>query len=251
MKKSMELKVFLGVILTALAFSATAGAEQIPGVDIGVKQWKIMTYLPKDDYNIPYALPVKPIADKGVSFAFYPTPDRAVLIAELPPSNKKSNPGNFTGKTIDASIAIEATEGATFNYYDTGGTRPANVRLYIQRINGSGDTGVACPSGWHPERPDCEAQYWWSNPLSIDLEELASMGNSGITLEAILDPALWSDRDGHMGNSDLNHLRWFADAVAHVGKVGLSFGGGDNFAFGCGVDDNYTAVFKLYSFEVK
>ena len=53
-----------------------------------------------------------------------------------------------------------------------------------------------------------------------------------------------------MGNSDPNHLRWFADAVAHVGKVGLSFGGGNNFAFGCGVDEPSTATFMLYSYEV-
>jgi len=238
------------VLLVTFAFTTAAVAEQISGVDTGVKQWKIMTYLPKNDYDVPYALPVKPIANKGVAFDFYPTPDRAVLIAELPPSNKKSNPGDFTEKTIHAFIAIEATVGATFNYYDTGGNLPANVRLYFQRVNGSGDTGVQCPSGWHPERPDCEAQYWWSNPGSNSLADLAALGADGDILEAVLDPALWSDRDGHMGNSDANHLRWFADAVAHVGKVGLSFGGGNNFAFGCGVDEPSTATFMLYSYEV-
>lgn len=249
--KKVTARMLIGVfLLVAFAFTTTAVAEQIPGVDIGVKAWKIMTYLPKNDYNVPYALPVKPIANKGVSFDFYPTPDRAVLIAELPPSSKKSNPGDFTGKTIHASIAIEAIDGATFNYYNTGGTQPANVRLYFQRVNGSGDTGVVCPSGWHPERPDCEAQYWWSNPVSIDLEALAALGTDGVILEAVLDPALWSDRDGQMGNSDVKHLQWFADAVAHVGKVGLSFGGGNNFAFGCGVDEP-PAVFNLYEFAVK
>ena len=252
MKKLTVTAMLIGMfaLLITYGFTTTAVAEQISGVDIGVKQWKIMTYLPKDDYTVPYALPVKPIANKDVAFDFYPTPDRAVLIAELPPSRKKSNPGDFTGKTIHAFIAIEATDGATFNYYNTGGTRLANVRLYFQRVNGSGDTGVECPSGWHPDRPDCEAQYWWSNPESFDLDVLADMGATGNILEALLDPTFWSDRDGHMGNSNADHLRWFADAVAHVGKVGLSFGGGNNFAFGCGVDEPSTATFMLYSYEV-
>jgi hypothetical protein len=252
MKKLTVTGLLIGMfLLVAFAFTNTPFAAQISGVDIGVKQWKIMTYLPKNDYDVPYALPVKPIRNGGIAFDFWSTPDRAVLIAELPPSNKKSNPSDFTGKTIQAIVAIEATDAATFNYYYTGGTRPANVRLYFQRVNGSGDTGVECPSGWHPERPDCEAQYWWSNPESIDLQVLAGMGADGDKLEALLDPTLWSDRDGHMANSDSNHVRWFADAVAHVSKVGLSFGGGNNFAFGCGVDEPSTAVFNLYNFSVK
>jgi hypothetical protein len=49
------------VLLITFALTTTAAAEQISGVDIGVKQWKIMTYLPKDDYTVPYALPVKPM----------------------------------------------------------------------------------------------------------------------------------------------------------------------------------------------
>src|SRR3990170_3640021 len=115
MKKLTITGMLIGMfaLLITYAFTTTATAEQIPGVDIGVKAWKIMTYLPKNDYDTPYPLPVKPIANKGVSFDFYPYPDRDVLIAVLPPSNKKSNPGNFTGKTISAFIAIEATDGAT------------------------------------------------------------------------------------------------------------------------------------------
>jgi hypothetical protein len=82
------------------------------------------------------------------------------------------------------------------------------------------------------------------------LEDLAARGADGDFLEVPFNPALWSDRDGHMGNSDINHLRWFADAVAHVGKIGLSFGGGNNFAFGCGVDEPSTATFLLYNYGV-
>ena len=46
--------------------------------------------------------------------------------------------------------------------------------------------------------------------------------------------------------SPVDHPAFFAQAVANVSKIGLSFGGGNNFAFGCGVDEGYTASFKLH-----
>jgi hypothetical protein len=214
------------------------------GFGAGSGKWTILTY---DGEGGPFPYPVRPLRNGGVYFSFFNTPDRAVLL-----SNTLKGKSSLVGKTVTAYIAIEAAAGATFNYYGTSGTQPANVRLYFQRVNGMGDSqNDACPSGWHPERPDCEAQYWWSNPESINLADLAAIGIAGEVLSANLDPALWQDRDGHMGDSDAAHLGWFADAVAHMESAGLSFGCGDNFAFGCGVDSPYTANFDLFTFKIK
>ena len=127
------------------------------------------------------------------------------------------------------------------------------IVLYIQ---GTNPEAFGCERGWHPERPDCEAQYWWSNPLHIDLADLAARGPNGITLQALLSPEFWSDRDGHMGNDvitasgiTVNHAEAFNAAVANATKMGLSFGGGGNFAFGAGA--NPPATFLLYDFSIK
>jgi len=237
------------VLLVTLAFTTTAAAQRV------VKDWFVMTYIPNDNYAVPWPLPVTPIRGNGVSFDFFPTPDRAMLIAEIE-SYPQFQRGKLTGKTLLADIAIEATPGATFNYYidefpwqATGGF----VRLYFNKVNTPG-----CLSGWHPERPDCEAQYWWSNPVHIDLADLAALGSKGTTIEVPLDPTLWSDRDGHMGtetitayNITVNHTDAFYAAVANVKKIGLSFGGGGLWAFGCGVNEPSTATFILYKFMAK
>lgn len=246
-------------LLVTFAFTTPAAAQRV------VKDWVVMTYVPDNNYTVPVPLPVTRIRGNGVSFEFYPTPDRALLIAEIE-SDAQFQKGKLIGKTLSAHIAIEATPGATFNYYDnnTGGSPTGGfVRFYFNKVNTPG-----CPTGWHPERPDCEAQYWWSNPVHIDLADLAALGSEGITLEVPLDPAFWSDRDGHMGNTPSGDVCWgaydsipagcmnvdhtdaFYAAVANMKRIGLSFGGDGWWAFGCGVDPG-DATFKLYKFMAK
>mgnify|MGYP000123084077 CR=1 FL=1 len=231
------------VLIACFGFLFMTEQAMARGFGAGAGKWTILTYEGEEG---PFPYPVSSISGGGVYFEFLNTPDRAVLISDA------KGKASLVGRTVTAYIAIEATAGATFNYYNTGGTLPANVRLYFQRVNGMGDSPTEeCPSGWHPERPDCEAQYWWSNPESISLADLAAIGISGEVLSANLDPALWSDRDGHMGDSNVDHQGWFADAVANMGKAGLSFGGGNNFAFGCGVNSPYLANFDLFTFKIK
>jgi hypothetical protein len=248
MKKLTVTAMLIGmfVLVVTFAFTTTVAAQRV------LKDWVVMTYYGPDNWNVPGALPVTPIRGNGVSFDFYPTPDRAMLIAEID-SYAQFRGGKLTGKTLSADIAIEATPGATFNYYDnnTGGSPTGGfVRLYFNKVNTEG-----CPTGWHPERPDCEAQYWWSNPLHIDLVDLAALGSKGTKLEVPLDPEFWSDRDGHMGtdttSNAVNHTDAFNAAVANVHKIGLSFGGAGWWAFGCGVNEPSTATFKLYKFMAK
>lgn len=247
MKKLTVTGMSIGMfLLVTFAFTTTVTAQRVLG------DWVVMTYVPENNYEVPLPLAVTPIRGNGVSFDFYPTPDRAMLITEIS-SFKQFQQGKLAGKTLSAEIAIEAAPGATFNYFDnnTGGSPTGGfVRLYFNKVNTPG-----CPTGWHPERPDCEAQYWWSNPVYIDLKVLAALGSKGIKLEVVLEPAFWSDRDGHMGtdttSNEVNHTDAFNAAVANVSKIGLSFGGDGWWAFGCGVNAPDTATFMLYKFMAK
>ena len=253
MKSRWSTSVSLLAVLV-LGFSATAFAGATPGGGKGgvaPGQWVIMTYVPDNNFTVPVPLSVSPVKGGGVSFDFLPTPDRAMLITELKQSKKSV--GSLTGKTLSAHIAINATPGAEFNYCgpNCDGTDPGGfVRLYIQGVN---PALVGCEPGWHPERPDCEAQYWWSNPIAVDLDDLALLGSDGNVLEVPLDPEFWSDRDGHMGTdaTPVDHTAAFEAAVTNATKIALSFGGGNNFAFGAGVTDPATATFILYRLEIK
>jgi hypothetical protein len=253
-----HLKAMLMVMLALLisfAFTNTASAQRV------VKDWVVMTYVPDNNYSVPVPLPVTPIKGNGVAFDFYPTPDRAMLVADDLNLNAQFRDGKLLGKTLSAEISIAASPGANFIYFNNDGTGALQdgwadpggfVRLYFNKVQTPG-----CPDGWHPERPDCEAQYWWSNPVHIELEDLAALRN-GITLEVPLDPSFWSDRDGHMGTDTItsegitvDHAAAFYAAVTNMKKAGLSFGGNGWWAFGCGVDAPGTATFKLFKFMAK
>ena len=240
-KKLGLLSVF--ALLVTFALTTPVAAQRLPAAAGHGEGWIVLTY--EGEFG-PFE---SPATRKGgaVSFDFLATPDRAMLITDIS-GDRQFAPGKLIGKSLSARIAINATPGATFNYYNTGGTAPANVRLYFQRPNAAG-----CPpsSEFNPLFPQCEAQYWWSNPLSISLADLAASNNrQGVTLQALLSPEFWSDRDGHKGDSDANHIAWFNDAVANANKIALSFGGGNNFAFGCGVDSPGQATFTLLKYQV-
>lgn len=223
-----------------------------PGGGGPAADWVIMTYVPKKDVPVP--LPVTKVGKGGISFGFLTTPDRAMLLTDKLP--KKLLPGY----SVSADIAILAEPSTTFNYCGAicDGSEPGGfVRFYIQ---GTNPALRGCKSGWHPERPDCEAQYWWSNPVAIDLADLAALGATGTTLTTLLRPENWSDRDGHMGTTPVytdpasgitvNHMAAFNAAVTNATKAGLSFGGGGNFAFGVGASP-LGATFVLYKFDLK
>jgi hypothetical protein len=257
--RHLRLRVVVGLAVALLLVASTAWAQRAKGGGGTTPgQWVIMTYVPDNNYSVPVALPVTKIKGNGVSFDFYATPDRAVLLYDMT-EDRQLKPGKLIGRSLRARVAIDAPSGAQFIYFNNDGTGALQggwadaggfVRLYFQGVN---PDLVGCEPGWHPGRPDCEAQYWWSNPLHIDLNDLAALGAKGVTLEALLSPENWSDRDGHMGDADANHLAWFNAAVANATKMGLSFGGNGWWAFGCGFDDTTTlsATFVLSQYLVK
>jgi hypothetical protein len=104
------------------------------------------------------------------------------------------------------------------------------VRLYFE-----GNTTF--PGSW------MDSQQWWSTPQAYTLTSL--VGNT-LTLTVPLDTANWSNR-GFKLASDVPTD--FAAAIATVGAVGVSFGGGCFLPTGAWPTDG-TASFVLKSYSV-
>ncbi len=220
----MRRTVVVAMLAVALLLSATMPALA------GKSKWDVYTYVGDDGPFLSQA--ANPNGKAIAAFDFLLTPDRALLLSDERAYLPKK--GDLAGRTIQATIAIDAPAGTTFNYYGQpdGCDRAANVRLYFQTINAA--LG--------------ESQYWWSNPVSIDLAELFALGPSGTTLAVPVTAADWSDRDGHFGTFDAAHMAAFDDAASDVTRLGLSFGGGCFFAFGTG-SNPAGATFQLLKFK--
>jgi hypothetical protein len=183
-------------------------------------------------YNINAAgtayVPTKPATftnPTGIGFNFQSTPVTGLLTT----TKDKSLLGNLTGKTITATFTITGTN-PTFIYggEPDGSGAGATARLYF----------VSNAKAFSP------ANYWWSNPTSYTFVDGTT--SDTITLSVALDPALWSDYNGQYGSAVPVD---FAAAVAKVGEIGLSFGGGYFFANGVGVSAG-SASFILTSYSV-
>ncbi len=118
------------------------------------------------------------------------------------------------------------TPGTTFQYYgepDACGGTNAFVRFYFETST-SGKFA--------------ETNYWWSNPVAIDLASLVA-GDQTMTVP--LTPDKWSDYYGHFGTA---YPVEAAAAVKDVESMGLSFGGGCFFENGGGVSSG-GGIFRL------
>jgi hypothetical protein len=216
-----------GLASLVLVTAAVAAPGPHPA---GKSKWDVYTYVGEDGPFTSQA--ANPKGKAIAAFDFLQTPDRAMLLTDDKSYLPKK--GDLRGRTITAAVSIDAAVGTTFNYYDDGGGcgTPATVRLYFETTNPTLD----------------ESQYWWSNPVSIDLASLAALGAAGTTLSVPVTAAGWSDRDGHFGTFDATHMAAFDAAAAKVTSTGLSFGGGCNFAFGTG-SDPAGATFELLKFS--
>ena len=161
MKKLRKIGMLVGMfaLLITFALITTAAAQRVPGGGGGGEgeKWVITTYTPDNGYTVPVPMPVTKSKGGGVTFDLFingGSPDRAMLITEKFPK------GTLTGHSLSARIAIIAPPDTIFNYCGPNcmpGTDPGGfVRLYIQGVN---PALVGCEAGWHPLRPDCEAQY--------------------------------------------------------------------------------------------
>ncbi len=85
-------------------------------------------------------------------------------------------------------------------------------------------------------------QLWWANPVSYTL------ANGLITLSVPLTGDQWSSVFGAFG-SDPAAAAAFADSLANVNGIGVTFGGGCFFGHGVNVSGG-PATFQLLSYSV-
>jgi len=171
--------------------------------------------------------------DDGIGFAFGADPSTRFLLTSHQGSGLL---GDLTGKTLTATFTITGTATAfTYTPGPPGSPNeacltPASVRLYFKgNYNGNGNL-----------TPD---KQWWSTPQAYTLTSL--VGHT-LTLTVPLDTANWIN-EGFQLASDVPPA--FAAAVASVGAVGVSFGGGCFLPTGA-VPTDGTASFVLKSYSV-
>jgi hypothetical protein len=218
--------VFAGCVLV-LGLAASARAEDFDNPKPGAVKWKVYDYNRIQTH--PARIPSK--ISGGIAFDFLFTPDTA-LLATTHSSYNADLLGDMTGKTLSATVGVTVTTGTAFTYYGQpdGCGRPANVRFYFQ-TNTSGKFE--------------ETDYWWSNPVSVDLETLKA---GDVTLTTGFTGAEWSDFFGHFG-SDPAYSAAFTAAVKDVQTIGLSFGGGCFFENGVGIQPGTgSGSFRLMDF---
>jgi hypothetical protein len=227
-KAVLALAVALALVLTASAlgddFSQGKGIKAAPN-------WKVLSLgIPPDNWT---NKPAQAYAD-GIGFEFGSSspPYRRLFLTTHPGSGLL---GDLTGKTLTATFTITGT--ATVFTYDPGPPQlavlneacptPPSVRLYFERdING----------------PTSQENYWWSTSQSYTLAGV--VGNT-LTLTVPLTMANWTDRAIQLADNPAS----FAAAVANVGAVGVSFGGGCYLPTGAWPTDG-TASFVLKSYSV-
>ena len=139
-------------------------------------------------------------------------------------------------QSITASITVETEGNPSFEYRaeaaNTCGGQ-ATVRLYFQR-RGDNMSGVGA----------YEHYRWWSNPVAYNL------GSGSVDLIGDLaDPSAWTSV---LGRSGADNEAAFRAALADLGKVGFTFGGGCFFGHGVYVEPGTgQATFTATAFTVR
>jgi hypothetical protein len=218
LKKILAAAVLATAVFAVGAVPALADFSQGNGANAAAN-WKVYTY---NSSNQAYFSRVADNLPGGaIGFQFPATPDVALFTT----SQKQSGLlGDKTGKTVSATFQFS---GGPFTYYTPNNPCgvPANVRLYF-----TGNT----------QGPFAYTKYWWSNPASA-----LAVAGPPVTLTVPLNPALWSDWNGHVGTDD---PAGFNAAVKSIDQIGLSFGGGCYFAVGVGAPTG--GSFSLSSYTV-
>ena len=128
---------------------------------------------------------------------------------------------NLSGKTLSDTVSVSGMNStATFVDQNGGSSVPniASVRLYFESAVSSGSsfpapgppTNGLPPSGFY-------TQFWWSNPVHINLVNDLTGGVPPISMSASLTmPSQWSDWGGQNGASSPAVTEGFNEAVQHV-----------------------------------
>ena len=140
----------------------------------------------------------------------------------------------YVSGTVRAAFRIETTGTPFFDWRTNPNNTcdtAASVRLYLQR---RGDDFTAAK----------EFFRWWSNPVSYTLAQGAAK------LVAPLNAAQWSSVLGKRGTDSAAATQGFEAAIADLGNVGMTFGGGCFFGHGVFVTGG-TARFIATGYAVR
>jgi hypothetical protein len=140
----------------------------------------------------------------------------------------------YASSTVRVTFRIETTGSPFFDWRTAPNNicdNPASVRLYLQR---RGDDMSAAK----------EFFRWWSNPVAYTLAPGAG------ELVVPLDPAQWSSVLGKKGTDSAAARLGFEAALADLGNVGMTFGGGCYYGHGVFVTGG-TARFIATEYEVR
>ncbi len=177
---------------------------------------------------------VKPLPNAGIKFDFpisaMPDPNAGgtgwvdrLLYQPLKPNQA------IKGTHIVYVFQIVASPGALFNYKsdpnNLNGPNPASLYPYIH--TGMWDTVP-------------EINRWWCGPKAFQIQNTGDW----VTLDAPLDPALWSDVYAHVATESQYYLDGFNNTLSNPSFIGLSYGGGYFKGHGVNVSAG-TLQFKL------
>jgi len=225
-------------LFATVGIASSAAFASGPAYPALAGKWQIGAFTADGGFAVQEA---RPLPGKGVQFAFLDRPDTIILLTDHP-AYKGRLLGDLTGKTLSATVGADVTAGTQFTYFGEpdGSGKPANVRLYFETDLSLGP--IVCPcqdKGW--------SSFWYSNPMRLDLEALKA---GPVTLSVPLDPTQWADGQEVPATADAAHLSDFAQAVAHVDHIGLTFGGGRHFHNGVGiVPGTGSGSFLLLAYE--
>src|SRR2546422_6129724 len=177
--------------------------------------WTVYDYNPSNNALAPRNAPNKmPATTSGsvTMFTFLPGKFTALLT-----TTDRSLTGDLSMTTLRDQISVSGPATTFMTQHGGGdcvGNVPAAVRFYFVSPSASGSTVGTPPAGFY-------TQFWWSNPVPI---QLITGGQSGMITATVGDPSEWSDWNGQPASSP-EVFAAFEKAIHNVQTVGLSFGG--------------------------
>jgi hypothetical protein len=227
----MEAKTITRTVLCSMALSlliagddnrAVLAEPRSSVVPLDSQAWSIL-YSP--------GMPPHPARQAGGSWYFdFPNAPGSVnyVLAEV---------NSVASRSVDASITV-TTSGAPMFEYDFGPDNacafPAHVRFLLQR---KGDD----LSGMNGKR----YFRWWSNRVAYRLAP-----GSAKLMATLTDLSQWTSVFGEKANASAAAADGFKQAIANLGNVGFSFGGGCFYGHGIHVSGG-SAKFAITSFTLK
>ena len=235
MRKHWFLFWFLVAALAACNGTSSPPAPPGAPIDMSAAAWQIR-YSP--------GMPAQPSAASGGGWQFaFPSNASGVCPAPAtqPPDFNLSPCHHVDYVTVPYASSIVAksmvmtfdvvTLSPTYDYRTATNntcTRPAVVRLLLEH---SGDAALRNP-----------VYRWWSGP-SYRLDGSVS----GAVISVPLTADQWSDVNGQSGSAN---AAAFADTLANVGAIGMTFGGGCFYGHGVYLDSG-SATFVVTNFTLQ